>query len=516
MANIYKAVRKLSDEDIRILIAIMRCVSVGTALKDTGMATLGKMLGAVSKTLGLQDKNDSTTVSKTIEDINAQIALLNSYSRKELEDLLKKEIILKINSVSDEAVVELVSNERLSFLIVNQAASIYDIDKYMNEGLKIEQIGKLYKHQLMQRILRNYLQAGEQEKNDMNTQFGTLLKTAAIEDVRALQRRAHLAEFSGRGIVMAMQKDTNAKVTEAVYDCLGDSAYDMTRAMVETLYDIAFRFKRIEKAALALFIWKCCCTDVHYVMPSDLMPSYVPGDERIKQSEEEKEFIANLKKTEEIENNIEHCKLVIERLEKKVTQDYVTLLEENQNYKQAKTELERLESDREMYERRVENNADNSEKDLKEYYNNVNKAKKNFDKIDETIKKHTTAISDMRIEIADNKSEIVELNQLLSEPKFKSEQYIAKTSNALQNIWKAYFYRFTFGEGVVRQAVKLLTRSEMLNLELYMKDVHESKDVDAYDRKTGIIVCNVSPGKNVVIKHESHNIISIEVLKNEI
>ena len=103
------------------------------------------------------------------------------------------------------------------------------------------------------------------------------------------------------------------------------------------------------------------------------------------------------------------------------------------------------------------------------------------------------------------------MNAEFTEVRSATDGMIAKHSREIELQWKAYFFRFTFDDVIFSTIITTFTRSELLNLEEYLKEMHDSRRPDAYGlwteeeeqdgkvTKYNGIKCLVSPGKDATV-----------------
>ena len=145
MMNLFEGVRKMTDDEIRMQIALFRNVTLLNAAKETS----GKVLGGLADIANAFAESFSKRtpfdfqVTRVCDMVRKEYDRLKANDRVQLEYELKKILTEKCRELVPEESEE-PDEERLSFLIINEAAKVYGIHKYKTPSGKIEAVSTAY------------------------------------------------------------------------------------------------------------------------------------------------------------------------------------------------------------------------------------------------------------------------------------------------------------------------------------------------------------------------------------
>ncbi|MGN0481768.1 MAG: hypothetical protein ACI4EV_09360 [Lachnospiraceae bacterium] len=472
MPSVFSGIRKISDKSLILEIALLENVSVGNAVKDTGSKALGRLAafaGSLGEKLGVKTGNDGadTTSARGTQDmlsnIDKRCVSLSGLSRNELELKFKNLLIEKCSEFmpagSDSSDMA-VSEDWLSVTVINEAAKVYETDRYLTPSLKADEIYKNYEEQILKTILKLIKsETGEAEKKrEMSLQLA--LNEAPIEAKRNMQRRLVLEEFSGRGIYAVIKSSSGIKKLRVIVECIGYSAFDMTKVYIDTSFDMMFGVHRLKRALFAHIVWLAVgACGGKFAVNADILPSFVPADLRNSVETEEREYMKQIEARRELLSSYEKARVQMERYEKELADVMEVMTEEQDPVKVTQ----------------VKNNLDFAQKQYEEF------------------KREYESLADLTARKTQSRARQLELS------------------------WKAFFPRYSFDEKVFEHAVERYTRAELLNVERMMKEMHDSIDIAAYSAKKqefdgqlrDCALCLVSTGKNACIIYNGNKIFEV-------
>lgn len=472
MPSIFSGIRKISDSQLRLEIALLENVSVGNAMKETGSKALGMLAafaGSIGEKLGMKPGNDSSSENSSsnaqdmLTNVDKRCVALSGLSRDNLELRFKNLLTEKCNefwTANTESQDIGVSEDLLSITIINEAAKIYELDRNMTVALKADEICKRYDDQLLTSILKAIKAENGEAVTRREVSLQLALNEAPIEAKRNLQKRLVLEEFSGRGLYSVIKSSASIKKLRIVVECIGYGAFDINKAYIDAAFDTMFGVHRLKRAMFAHIVWLSVRNyGAKFAINQDLLPSYVPVDLRPSVEEEEREYMKQIAARKELQSSYEKSLIQVERYEKELASVMEIMTEEQDPVRVTQ----------------VKNNLDFAQNQFAEY-------KREYEGIAELIEKKT-----------------------------------ASKARQLELAWMAFFPRFVFEDKVFEKAVEKYTKAELLNLERMLKEMHDSIDIVAYSAKKiefeeqlrDCALCTVSAGKSASIIYNGNRIFDV-------
>lgn len=479
MSNIINELKYISDADLRLQIALFQSITVMGVAKETGYRAVKKIVQVANSFIG-KSESDLEKIDYGIEGIviavKNNIKQLKTKTRPELIDILKENIIQKCNELKSGSLDEFSSEQLMSIVITKEAAKMYELDCDMPIGRLAQNISQQYYLQFLNRLHKSLLKENSEQIKITDNNLQQQLNKMPIEEKREFSKNIPLKEFSGRGIGSVLRKEKDTKYLEIVVQYMGMAVFDILETVIFAIFDRLAGFNRLQRALLAQLVWvsfgnRAVKLTVNY----EGLPSYVPDYAKETQAIEEKEYRYILDRKKQLENNYEMYNSGIEKLKSRLLDSQVKLLEENLQYEESKREFEKLEAMKGT--KLAQENSD------KEYFKDVVFYKKKYDEASETIKKRNILISDMKIEISKTTQELSECNAELKAVNEKAALLIEQKRAQISVLWKAFFYKFQFAEEIFESLVIDFAKKEIMLIEEYMKEMHDSNDIKAFGIK---------------------------------
>jgi len=531
MPDIFGGLTKLSDNDIRLQIALFQSVTVGNAIKETSFKAVGKLVEFANMFTGKTDEsaNKINYQAKGVEDIVlSQIKSLKILTRIELDEMLRNILIEKCNILNMNVANEESSDKLISILVTREAAKVYSLNPYLSPASLAEKISDNYYIQFLNRLHKDLVKESPEQAKITDNNLQQYLNKAPIELIRSMSKKIILKELSGRGIGKLIRTETGIKNIAAVVECIGLDAFDVLKTAISSVYDTVLDINRVSRAILAQLVWVSVkAYGSKFTLNSDILPSYIPANMMVEQNEEEIKFLMLIANRKDLTNKITIDNAEIVKLTSKLMNIEEKMLEVNKEYSETKEKFDELESKKNEYA----DNMDKSKEEVKKYYSDVVSAKRNFDYADLSYKKLSTQISELKAKLFQIKSEFEQYRSELSIADEKANIIILQNSTKLGLLWHAYFYRFRFDDRVFEQVVIDFTNAERLKIEEYLKEMHDSDDSDAYSIKTIVpevenetneeskmdevlkcAICMVSELKNAEIVYNNIDILAVRAL----
>ena len=501
MPNLFNDIDRLTTNDIRMELALIRNINLTNMAKETG----NKMVGALARMASLLIQTVSQNSSVDYEVVRMSDVIRKEYdelagmTRDELKESLKSTLMQRFNSaVGTENVL---SEERVSYLIVSEAARMYDIPRYASFANKIHNIGIYYNKDVLQALHEMIRKQSPEEAEEFDQRLQKRLDIISLDAKRDLSQRLFPKEFSGRGIARVLRLERHTQYLEIAVSIMGIECFDYISAYAYTAAVSLRGFNKISRSVYAQFIWKIYgMTEVS----RDNLPSYANTVEAASIIAKENKFRQMLKNRIEADKEIEKLRGQFE----KNGQDKEKILEKltsmQESYDNARLEFEKLEKDKDVYMSGVR-----PEPETKKYYAQVNAVKRQIDtgktELEATQKKYTELLA-----------KGLELDKIIQQKEVYSQRLHQETNKELlektQEIkkkWNEFYTSIIFDDSVYGQAVLAFAREELLNIEGLLVEFMGLSDKSAFDNEAGVIYCNASEHTVVKIYHEGKTITSI-------
>lgn len=501
MPNLFNDIDRLTTNDIRMELALIRNINLTNMAKETGNKMVGALARMASSLIQTVSQNSSVDyeVVRMSDVIRKEYDELAGMTRDELKESLKSTLMQRFNSaVGTENVL---SEERVSYLIVSEAARMYDIPRYASFANKIHNIGIYYNKDVLQALHEMIRKQSPEEAEEFDQRLQKRLDIISLDAKRDLSQRLFPKEFSGRGIARVLRLERHTQYLEIAVSIMGIECFDYISAYAYTAAVSLRGFNKISRSVYAQFIWKIYgMTEVS----RDNLPSYANTVEAASIIAKENKFRKMLKNRIEADKEIEKLRGQFE----KNGQDKEKILEKltsmQESYDNARLEFEKLEKDKDVYMSGVR-----PEPETKKYYAQVNAVKRQIDtgktELEATQKKYTELLA-----------KGLELDKIIQQKEVYSQRLHQETNKELlektQEIkkkWNEFYTSIIFDDSVYGQAVLAFAREELLNIEGLLVEFMGLSDKSAFDNEAGVIYCNASEHTVVKIYHEGKTITSI-------
>ena len=501
MPNLFNDIDRLTTNDIRMELALIRNINLTNMAKETGNKMVGALARMASSLIQTVSQNSSVDyeVVRMSDVIRKEYDELAGMTRDELKESLKSTLMQRFNSAVGTE--NMLSEERVSYLIVSEAARMYDIPRYASFANKIHNIGIYYNKDVLQALHEMIRKQSQEEAEEFDQRLQKRLDIISLDAKRDLSQRLFPKEFSGRGIARVLRLERHTQYLEIAVSVMGIECFDYISAYAYTAAVSLRGFNKISRSVYAQFIWKIYgMTEVS----RDNLPSYANTVEAASIIAKENKFRKMLKNRIEADKEIEELRGQFE----KNGQDKEKILEKltsmQESYDNARLEFEKLEKDKDVYMSGVR-----PEPETKKYYAQVNAVKRQIDtgktELEATQKKYTELLA-----------KGLELDKIIQQKEVYSQRLHQETNKELlektQEIkkkWNEFYTSIIFDDSVYGQAVLAFAREELLNIEGLLVEFMGLSDKSAFDNEAGVIYCNASEHTVVKIYHEGKTITSI-------
>lgn len=507
MPNIFDGVRNMSDDEIRLEIALFTQTNLLNAARETGNRVVNGIAGLANslfQSFGSTRPLDYQAV-RVPDMVNEQADQLAGLSRTELVLRLKRLIASKCGVPEEESGIT--GDDRLSYLAVNEAAKLYNIAKYATPANKIEQVCIHYNKAFLVSLHQCIVRQREDEIQEFDRKLQKRIDEISIEDKRELHKRLMPKEFSGRGIGRILRLERGTKYLEQTIIILGVHTFDEASVHVAAAVGAIKNMKRISQSLMAQLVWKCAASyGGSFRVNVSSLPSYTADGTEDEQKKDDDEFRELLSSTAALRARITGCEKLMDRVDEQVSKTGEKLHGERERLVNAREAFDRLASQKDEYSNRL-----HTENETKNYYSRVNEASRRLEQLETSVDRLEKKLGELDTQSGDCETELKAVRTELEAAEVKSDEKLSELSENLMNKWTAFFFRFTFDRGVFEQAVLELDLGERLTVEEMLKELHESSDAGAFDTSlsSGEIICGLLNKKNAVIFHEKRKITKI-------
>lgn len=501
MANIFDGIDKMTDNQLRIETALFSQVTLSNAAIETGNRVLGgvvDMANSIVKSLGGKQSWEYDVV-RVSDMVNSAYERLLDKDREWLLEELCRLIEQKLginkgtvqsNAGSDSAQTDADNlkqpetaeakksyfdkneySEKLSIMITNEAAVTYGLEKYDTPANKIEKISIEYNKAYLQAIHNILCRQTPEEAAKTNLRLQKRLDLVDIEAKRDLQRKIMPKEFSGTGIGRVLRLERGIKNLTYVVEILGGECFGDIQTHVATVLASVRALRRPSRVLLAQLVWQAKqCYGAKFTIDRTLLPSYIPEAINAEQETDEKNLRQQLAVMSELEKKQEKCAEAVRKNEEQKNQAEEKLEKLLEDFEKRQKEFEKLEADKERYV-----SGRMPEADTKRYYRNVNDITRQMSGAEENVKKQKARIKEL-YEKGDRLSEeFYAAEKKTMENRAVISEKIELLAREIKNKWRAYYFRFEFADDVFEKIAEDFWRSERLNIEEFLKEIHDSR-----------------------------------------
>lgn len=550
MADIFEGLKKLSEDDIRLQIAILKNVNLINSFVESSSRAVNRLIGAAGSFLSVftgSDKNDDSEVInvriiKVKDRISQSMKELSECDRDELIEILKKELINKLY-VDTERDTSEVSMEKIHVDVVRRAAEAYNIDIRQPVALVSDTVVERFYDAFVKSMHMRLIRASEEDKKEIDGRFMLVTRKVDIERLRELNRELSLREFNPKSIMNAVRTDRTTYTLERVIRACGFDAFDYQGCLIGMIIEGVKSLITSERILFANLVWVAgCAYGRKFAVNSDTLPSFIGQGRNNGSNEVDMKFLESVKNAEGIEKKMKKLLSDItdnNKLSVMLENDLLVARSEFDNclfeYEDIKTQYDEANT---LYERQEKYLADylrlhpvndGTNMDLKKIKNDCSLALSKQRTLKQKLEKSESVLDKKRIKVEDTKKSLSEceirskklgddLYQVTNEYNeivFYVENEVEYRASYIDHKWKKSFSTLHFDTNVIEKVVKLFSKAEMMSIEYALYELNEAMDMKAYANEitkddnviTGcVIYCGVSAGKYATIRYNDKNI----------
>lgn len=559
MNNLFDGYRQMADEEIRLQIALFRCITFSNTIKEKGQKAVKFIMDTVSDFFGTGDIK-VTDIRKMVEQVYDQ---LSEESRSDLDKMLKEELINICKSLCDynfvtEGNVNDIDEDEISTVVIREAAKTYGIDEYKTPLVKADEIYDKYFDQYATVLQKKLIRLTQEEKKHYENRIQNAIIKGDIKRTRELANTMMLSEFNGKTVLTTISTPSRLPTLKKVLNVMGVGIFDGISCIIATAYDSMLSFCRVERLLLAQSVWNVEHETGRMSLSFDLMPSYIDEfgnlntlsgeqvDENSRIMEREKKLLLMSFRENEYNQRIKSLLDDIKKCEKQRAineQSYTNDLSKltlNQDelavWLDKKIKIaEEANKAKEEYDTYLENNLERSNSDvvyrtLKYRYEEagrsirnceqrINTLKNNVGRYSETTDTLSKTIKNIEHELTVHRNQLVILVSEYNELIFELENEAGYRASILKKKWERAFVELKFSRYVFEKTVKRFSTREIVRIELMLTEMtregvrkavacEEIKDKDTVSYVTYAVV---NGKKYAKILYKDNEIIDISV-----
>lgn len=501
MANIFSAINELDEVTLINLICNVEIINVSNVIGQYGNGVKTKVHKLKNSTASFFGK--SKYITEVPEEITVETK--TNLLTKQLIKLDKQSLQKRLkNSIKNRLDIdENISEERLSFLLVNSACNYYeDIDENLTQSAKIDAIKRRFAEKIasiIQETANDSKKGMELEKNlddeinnmthDQREQLKQQLNLERLngEAVRELLKKTGGASalvlmptLAGFGSYAALTTIMHAVFTTALGITLPFAAYTGATSLLSIVagpigwisvlgiggFVLSKNSKKLTYNVMSQVVGLSAYSyGKDFTPKAESMPSWIPEEKR-KEHRIDEEKYQNEKK-----ENIELKQKLNRLFDKMEINNY--LLEDEKNKK------EQLEKEREQLLRKLNDDSEFYDEMLEDLSKDLKKINTELEKKAAVIEKHETTIEEAKCSLEQKNEELTRSNEKLNKREISE-------SKRLQKSWESEYKRIEFSKTVFKGVVKEFRKdNERRNIEKSLHELNTLQDPRDQSKERG-------------------------------
>lgn len=518
MADIFDGIDKMSEDEIRNQIAILKNVNLMNSVLETGSRAMNRLISAAGTFLsaisGSDKMDDSEIINvkivKVKDKVEQSFQELKGYDRELLYEALCNELIDKCGLMTQGE--EKPSYEKIAVCTVREAAAIYGLDGKQPAAVLLDLVKERYYADLLTVLHRRLVCENESARQKTDGKCTLALRKVNIERLRELNKYLQLREFNPRSIMTAVRGDRTTKTLEKVLPVMGWEAFDLQGCIIGTVNEGMKTLIPAARTLLAATIWLAGnAYGRKFAINKDVLPGFVNDGRMSGVNEVDIRFMESVRKAGELEktvkrrladsaaNNRRLVELENDLLQARLEQDAALLDMQkimgqkelaDEEGKMARTHLDEYE--------RANPTADNGKleyRQLKSQYEqaaaNIRNIQSRLERAQKTSSRKDIRVQELRLKIKDCEKRSVELgNQLFEITKeyndivFQTENEADYRASLIKIKWNNFFQELQFDTKAFENVIKLFRTSELTAIEMSLYELNIGRDTAAYAHET--------------------------------
>lgn len=552
MADLFDGLDRLSDDDLRRQIAMLRKVTLYNAAMETGTRAVNRLISSAGNFLsalrGEENVDESELINVKIRKmhdlIEEAVRELSAEGRRGLLHIMRSELALK--AAGNSEMDTLPDDEKIWCQVVRMAAGAYGLNLRQPVSLLADGVAEQYKKHMLRVLHSRLVKEKEEERKLTDGACALALRVTDIEQIRELNRELQLPWFNPRSIMEAVRADQTARTLEKLTTVIGFDAFDPEKCVIQTVGDAIKTLIIPERILFASLIWTCQrVLGKKYSISKDLLPSFVNDGRSNGVNEVDVRFMEMLRKTGELENGMNSILSEIAKVHTRQVEcenDYRQVIKERELAVAEKRDMEKLSLEAgeagkqakrnlDEYESRhpVKDGGDVEYRQRKSQYEQaaagIRSARYKVERAQKQLERLEKRIGEIRRRASDYDRQAMLLGNRLFENSQEYNQIVFMVDNEalyrsihLQAQWEKMFSELSFDKNVFENMVKSFSTIQINNLEMAMWELNSAKNPESYahehsrnEGEEAVEYCLVAAGKYARICYKDRTIRNITI-----
>lgn len=321
MANLFDGIKKVSEEELREQIALLETFTMTNISKQTGQKVAKKLVQATNLVTGLMKKTplqapEVLSIDQLLEKSKLNWQMLG---REELEIHLKNILKEKCNALRGGSIEAEDSDDALSVFIIDQVAEHYELKEELLPSQKADLITKCYAEEkkALQRELRKQVEKqqieAEGEITDETEKVEAVLEEASVESMNEISIKEDIQESTIGEIqdaqVFELDDDMELEASNVIEntekeECEEEEENKQVKQPLDakTVLELQMplgKNKLIRELFAQLIVLCVEAMGGQMECKEEILPSWLPNDERIKLDKAYQDLMQQHAKNEE-------------------------------------------------------------------------------------------------------------------------------------------------------------------------------------------------------------------------
>ena len=208
MSDIISEISRISEDELRMQIALIDNVNISNAVKETGyrlVNVLADVANSFTQSIGIKNSIDYE-VKKVSDLVREDCLRYKALDREKLEKMLYERLEVMCPEIEGDMKDKEVK-EQMSRYIIDEAASAYGINKYMSPAHKIEEISIRYNNAFLNNIMNQ------------------------IRNLTAVQKKSYAEQVGRKGSIKPFDFAVNKGEVVGLTGLLGSGRSELVRAI---------------------------------------------------------------------------------------------------------------------------------------------------------------------------------------------------------------------------------------------------------------------------------------------
>lgn len=551
MADFFEGLKKMSDDMLRLQIAMIRNVTLYNSAMETGTRAVNKLIstaGSFLSSLRGEERNEDSDllnvkIRKVHDLIRQTVEELSKEGSASLMNIMRRELAQRIGNMPEGE--KLPEDELIWCQTVRLAAGAYALDIRQPVTLLADSVAEQYRKHMLRVLHARLVKENETERNKTDAACTLALRVVDIGQLRGLNMELQLAQFNPKSIMGAVRADRSVRTLEKLINIIGFEAFDTEKCVIQCVNDAVKSLIGSERVLAAHLIYDCQrIMGKKYCISRDLLPSFVNDGRSNGVNEVDIRYIERIHKAGELEKNLTLILSDISKAHKKQAESETDLLRAAEEMEKAQQENEEAKwrSDEAQQEGSIarlvlnqyesqhpaKDNSDMEYRQIRSRYEKaaaeirntayqLERAKKQLERCEKRYLDMEKRVNEYNKEALKLGDSLFECSKEYNETIFSVDNETLERSVQLRSKWKNFFKTLSFDINVFEIMVKLFSTSQINKLEVAVWELEQAKNPKNYcheyekSEEASVLYCLVASGKYARICYTDKNIKNITI-----